>query len=81
MKDRNDVTIETSSESHHRGFRVGDTLAGHVLLKGIHPSAAGGTQRKVGSSLGPGLSPSLASMKKSRGAGVVVLQENWTQAN
>ena len=32
-------------------------------------------------SLGPGPSPSLASVKKCRGAGNVVLQENWTQAD
>jgi len=36
------------------------------------------TLRKVCHS--PGLLPSLASVKKPRGAGVVVMQENWTQA-
>jgi hypothetical protein len=51
---------------------VGDTsLVGTVLFKGLYLSAAEGDTEEGCRSLGPGPSPSLASVKKCRGAGNV----------
>ena len=61
---------------------VGDrSLVGTVLFKELYLSPAEADTEEGCRSLGPGPSPSPVSVKKCRGAGNVVLQENWTQAD
>ena len=57
------------------------SLVGTVLFKELYLSPAEADTEEGCRSLGPGPSPSLVSVKKCRGAGNVVLQENWTQAD